>query len=132
MKHEVIGRLTVSDARHLFGLTGRALRYYEERGLVHAHRNSNNARWYDCSGRLRLQWIARLKRFVALHDIAEVLLADEREPDRGRAMALRHLERRRAALEDELASLEAVMAELQSRESLMAVASHEASTPNVC
>ncbi|MGA0604657.1 MerR family transcriptional regulator [Phenylobacterium sp. VNQ135] len=117
MKHEVIrepDRLAVTEARRLFRLTGRALRYYEELGLIVAHRNSNNVRWYDAVGRRRLEWIARLKRFVPLHDIAEVLRAEEQEGGRGRALALRHLERRRVALEDELARLEAVMAEVRS------------------
>ena len=116
MKPEVFhqfDRLAVADARKLFGLTGRALRYYEELGLVAAHRDHTNARWYDAVARRRLEWIARLRRHVPLHDIAEVLRAEEQEPGRGRALALRHLDRRRVALGDEFASLEALIADLR-------------------
>lgn len=107
-------RLAVADARRLFGLTGRALRYYEQLGLVAAHRDHTNARWYDAAARRRLEWIARLRRSVPLHDIADVLRAEEQEPGRGRALAVRHLDRRRVVLEDELASLEALIAEVRS------------------
>jgi len=107
-------RLPLTRARQLFGLTARALRYYEERGLVVAHRDRTNARWYDPVARRRLEWISRLRRAVPLDDIAEVIRADEQEPGRGRALALRQLERRRVALEDELASVQALMDEVAS------------------
>lgn len=106
-------RLPVADARRLFGLTGRALRYYEELGLVVAHRDSANARWYDAAGRRRLSWIARLRRFMPLHEIAEVLRAEEEEPAGGRPFALRRLDHRRVALEDELAALAGLTSELR-------------------
>lgn len=117
MKHEPfheLDRLHVAHARQLFGLTARALRYYEELGLVVAHRDGMNTRWYDAAARRRLEWISRLRRSVPLHDIAEVLRAEEEEAGRGRALALRHLERRRVALEDELASLQVLVAEVRA------------------
>jgi DNA-binding transcriptional MerR regulator len=106
--------LSVRDARKLFGLTYRAMRYYEELGLVVAHRDSANSRWYDARGRARLAWIARLRRSLPLHEIAEILSAEEREPGKGIAIALLGLGRRRARLEDELAGI-AVLAEALRR-----------------
>jgi DNA-binding transcriptional MerR regulator len=105
-------RLGVTATRKLYGVTCRALRYYEEVGLVTAHRNSHNLRCYDRAARLRLRWITRLKRFVALQDIAEVLRVEEKEPGKGRVIALRHLDRRRVMLEDELAALQAAVADM--------------------
>lgn len=115
MKPELLrdpAQLSVTDARRLFGLTGRALRFYEEIGLVSAHRNRYNARWYDPAGRRRLEWISRLRGYVPLHHIAEVLRLEELEPGRGRQFALDQLNQRRVVLEDELAGLEARMAEV--------------------
>jgi DNA-binding transcriptional MerR regulator len=107
-------QLAVAEARKLFGLTGRALRYYEELGLVAAHRDCRNARWYDPVARRRLEWIARLRRSVPLHEIAEVLGAEEQQPGYGRALALRHLHRRRVALVDELARLDALIGDVRA------------------
>lgn len=109
-------RLALAEARRLFGLTSRALRYYEERGLVVAQRDPTNARWYDVAARRRLAWISRLRRAVRLDDIAEVLRLEEQEPGSGRAFALRQLERRRVSLEDELARLQALMMEVGAAE----------------
>lgn len=107
-------QLGVTDARKLFGLTYRALRYYEERGLVVAHRDSMNLRWYDAKARRRLAWISRLRRAVGLDDIAEVLRVEEQEAGRGQVLALRQLEKRRVAIEDELAAIHALTAEVRS------------------
>ena len=106
-------RLPLAEASRLFGLTSRALRYYEERGLVIAQRDRTNARWYDPIARRRLEWISRLRRAVPLDAIAEVIRAEEARPGGGREIALRQLERRRVALEDELATVTALMAEVR-------------------
>ena len=106
-------RLGMSGAMRLFGLTARALRFYEEKGLVEARRDRLNARYYDPVARGRLEWISRLRRAgVSLPDIEEVLMADEN--GRAHDCAQRKLERRREALKAELDALESVISEVQT------------------
>lgn len=106
-------RLGMSGAMRLFGLTARALRFYEEKGLVEARRDRLNARYYDPVARGRLEWIARLRKAgVSLPDIEDVLAAEE--SGEGRECAMAKLERRREALKAELGQLDSVLAELQT------------------
>lgn len=105
-------RLGMAGAMRLFGLTARALRFYEEKGLVEARRDRLNARYYDPVARGRLEWIARLRKAgVALPDIEDVLSAEDLD-GKGRECALRKLEARRAALAAELEQVVATQAEL--------------------
>jgi DNA-binding transcriptional MerR regulator len=114
-------RLGMSNAMRLFGLTARALRFYEERGLIEARRDRLNTRFYDPVARRRLEWISRLRRAgVSLPDIREVLHAEDSE-ERGRECALRKLESRREALQRDLAMLDEVVLELQSTAPALAV-----------
>ncbi len=106
-------RLGMSGAMRLFGLTARALRFYEEKGLVEARRDRLNARYYDPVARGRLEWIARLRKAgVSLPDIEDVLSAEE--DGRGHECAVAKLERRRETLQAELSHLDDVLAELQT------------------
>ncbi|WP_293351472.1 MerR family transcriptional regulator [Phenylobacterium sp.] len=106
-------RLGMSGAMRLFGLTARALRFYEEKGLVEARRDRLNARYYDPIARQRLEWIARLRKAgVSLPDIEDVLRADE--DGRGRECAVGKLERRRETLKAELSQLDEVLTELNT------------------
>lgn len=106
-------RLGMSGAMRLFGLTARALRFYEEKGLVEARRDRLNARYYDPVARQRLEWIARLRKAgVSLPDIEEVLASDE--DGQGRDCAMGKLETRRAALQAELSQLDEVLVDLQT------------------
>jgi DNA-binding transcriptional MerR regulator len=107
-------RLGLSNAMRVFGLTARALRFYEEKGLIEARRDRFNARYYDPVARGRLEWIARLRKAnVSLPDIEEVLRADE-EDGRGREVALLKVARRREAVQEELAAIDQTLAELQA------------------
>lgn len=106
-------RLGMSGAMRLFGLTARALRFYEEKGLVEARRDRLNARYYDPVARGRLEWIARLRKAgVSLPDIEDVLSAEE--DGRGHECAMAKLERRREALKAELSHLDDVLADIQT------------------
>lgn len=106
-------RLGMSGAMRLFGLTARALRFYEEKGLVEARRDRLNARYYDPVARGRLEWIARLRKAgVSLPDIEDVLGAEENGS--GRECAMAKLENRRDALKAELDQLDEVLTELQT------------------
>ncbi len=107
-------RLGMAGAMRLFGLTARALRFYEEKGLVEARRDRLNARYYDPVARGRLEWIARLRKAgVSLPDIEDVLNAED-DGGQGRACATAKLERRRDQLTAELGRLNEVLAELQA------------------
>jgi len=107
-------RLGMAGAMRLFGLTARALRFYEEKGLVEARRDRLNARFYDPAARRRLEWIARLRKAgVSLPDIEEVLHADDDE-NRGRDCALRKLEQRREILQAELERLDEALTEFKA------------------
>lgn len=95
--------LPLSAATKLFSCTARALRYYEEVGLVSARRDRRNGRCYDAAALRRLEWISLLRRAdVPLQDIRRVLRA---EGDEARTLAERALQSRRAVIE---VSLEAV------------------------
>jgi DNA-binding transcriptional MerR regulator len=105
-------RLSLSSAMRVFGLTARALRFYEEKGLIEARRDRLNCRYYDGTARLRLEWIARLRRAqVSLPDIEEVL---ETEDGRRQDCARLKLARRREAVLKDLADVEAVLAEFEA------------------
>ena len=101
-------RLGMSDAQKIYGLTARALRFYEERGLLHAQRDRLNCRYFDGEARRRLGWISVLRSAgVSLPDVQDVLQADDAD-ERGRQAALAKLERRRRALAEQLATVEAL------------------------
>jgi len=107
-------RLGMAGAMRLFGLTARALRFYEEKGLVEARRDRLNARFYDPAARRRLEWIARLRKAgVSLPDIEEVLHAED-DAGSGRDCAMRKLEARRTALQAELGRLDEALSEFKT------------------
>lgn len=106
-------RLGMAAAMRLYGVTARALRFYEERGLLEAKRDRLNTRFYDPTARARLDWIVPLRRAgVPLDEIRDVLRAED-EGGRGRESALRAITRRREALEAQLADATTVLATLR-------------------
>jgi len=106
-------RLGLASAMRLYGLTARALRFYEEKGLIEARRDRLNARYYDPVARGRLEWIAKLRKAgLSLPDIEEVLEAQE--DGRGRDCALGKLAQRREALARELEQLDTAVTGLQA------------------
>jgi DNA-binding transcriptional MerR regulator len=117
MNPHQFSRLTLRDAVRLFGLTARALRFYEERGLVQAHRDQSNARYYDAAARMQLEWISRLRAGgIGLADIQEVLTA-EAERGRGAQCALTKLAARRRELQRKLALTDEIVASLKAKAS---------------
>ena len=124
MVHDNIRRLpslSLGEAMHLFGLTARALRFYEERGLITARRNRANNRCYDETARWRLGWISALRAAgLALRDIAEVLQAQERN-GRGQECAILKLHARRAEVQLELAKIDLAVTRLGGLEPTLAV-----------
>lgn len=101
-------RLGIGDATRLFGITARALRYYEARGLVSARRDSRDCRFYDPEARRRLHMICALRAAgLPLEDIRKVL--DAATDQDGRERALRKLRARRQAVQTELAQVDAAI-----------------------
>jgi DNA-binding transcriptional MerR regulator len=106
--------ITLGEICNMFNLTPRALRFYEEKGLVRTERNDVGWRSYSPEARRRLDWIAQLRAAgVSLPDIRQVLDADE--PSGARAqLALEKLAARREALTRSLAAVEALDARLEA------------------
>ncbi|MBL8553160.1 MAG: MerR family transcriptional regulator [Phenylobacterium sp.] len=108
-------RLGIAGAMRLYGMTARALRFYEERGLIEARRDRQNARFYDPAARRRLEWISRLRRAgVGLPEIEAVLEAEVESE--ARALAAETLTARRAKLAAEMAALDEVIIDLDRPE----------------
>lgn len=106
-------RLGMANAMRLYGVTARALRFYEERGLIEARRDRLNTRFYDPAARARLDWIVPLRRAgVSLEEIGEVLHAEDQD-GRGREAALRAIARRQAELEVQMGQLTETLQALQ-------------------
>ncbi len=69
--------ITTAEACRRFGLTARAMRHYEDRGLLQVERDWLNRRCYDAEAQRRLAWIAALRRArLPLRDVDEVLRAE--------------------------------------------------------
>lgn len=99
-------RLAIGDAMQLFGLTARAIRFYEERGLIRARRDRLNHRYFDATARRRLAWIVALRAAgLGLRDISRVLAVEESGGD-GAVLAIARLNSRRTELEAELARID--------------------------
>ena len=116
---------SISELAQEFALTTRAIRFYEDEGLIAPTREGRN-RVYGSRERTRLKLILRGKRLgLSLSEIREIL--DLYETDIDDSPQLRKfvevLERRRALLLQQREDIDAVLAELdpllkQSRRSL--------------
>jgi DNA-binding transcriptional MerR regulator len=98
-----------------FGVTPRTLRFYEDRGLIHPHREGTR-RLYSARDRARLKLILQGRRFgFALDEMRELLdlydLGDQGRTQARRTIAL--AERRLAEMEAQRAELDTVIAELR-------------------
>ncbi len=76
------GMTTISELAAEFGITPRAIRYYEEVGLLKPHRNTpTSQRLYDDRDRARLKLILRGKRFgYSLSELVDILQLYEVDP----------------------------------------------------
>ena len=107
--------LSIGDVAREFGVSLRALRFYEDRGLLHPRRRGTT-RLYSEGDRSRLQMILKGKQLgFTLTEIREILssrtdimngwdLELNLHPDQITSQ-IRHLERQRADLETALAQL---------------------------
>jgi DNA-binding transcriptional MerR regulator len=105
--------LTIGEMAREFGTTPRALRFYEDKGLLSPHRQGT-ARLYDRAERERLALVIKAKRLgFTLAEIRQ-MLAEPAEPTQSRALSIsrrqcfdqiRHLEQRKREIETALAEL---------------------------
>jgi DNA-binding transcriptional MerR regulator len=109
---------TITDLAREFGLTTRAIRFYEDHGLLAPKRMGRN-RVYGNRDRVRLKLTLRGKRLgLSLSEISELLdmygaaKGEKAQLDR----FLEVLEKRRAALEQQREDIEEVLAEIAQLE----------------
>ncbi len=104
--------IRIAEAKRRFGLTERAIRFYEERGMIEVERGLYTPRFFDEKAQTRLGWIASLRGAnLSLRDIEDIILLEERE-GRGYALAAEKLAEMRAALQAQLKRLDSVSSEL--------------------
>jgi DNA-binding transcriptional MerR regulator len=79
-------RMTISELAAEFGITPRAIRYYEELGLISPYRETpTSQRLYDERARTRLKLILRGKRFgFSLAETREILELYDVDPTQRR------------------------------------------------
>ena len=106
---------SIGDLCGEFGVTPRALRFYEDEGLIAPERRGTQ-RVYSHRDRARLAWILRGKRVgFSLTAIREMIdLYDEGDGRRHqRAVAIERCQERIASLEAQRQDIDAAVAELE-------------------
>ena len=109
---------TISDLAREFALTTRAIRFYEDEGLI-APRRSGRSRIYAERERVRIKLILRGKRLgLSLSEIRELLdLYETAQSERPQlAKFLQVLAERRARLEQQQEDIAIVLAEIEALE----------------
>lgn len=107
---------TISDLAEEFGITARALRFYEDEGLI-APRRMGLARIYSKRDRARLAWILRGKRVgFSLAEIREMIDLYDRNDGRKeqRRVALLRCRDRIGLLERQRQDIDATIDELRN------------------
>lgn len=113
---EASGLATIGDMAREFGVSLRALRFYEDRGLLRPQRQGT-ARFYDATARAHLRLILQGKQLgFTLSEIQELLAGPAQRGDSTLELRLPpeqieaqlfHLERQRADLEAAIGALRA-------------------------
>lgn len=109
---------TITDLAREFGLTTRAIRFYEDQGLLSPQR-AGRSRIYGNRDRVRLKLTLRGKRLgLSLSEIRELIdMYDAAIGDRAQLERfIEVLEKRRGALEQQREDIEAVLEEITSFE----------------
>ncbi|MFL1464111.1 MerR family DNA-binding transcriptional regulator [Roseococcus sp. DSY-14] len=107
--------MTVNELAEDLGVTARAIRFYESKGLLSPARDGHNGRVFTRRDRARLLLVLRGKRLgFTLDEIREYLDLYDADPTQRAQVEdlLRKLRARRAGLEQQRAALEETLAEL--------------------
>lgn len=106
-REQLSGRAGIAEVAQAFGMTPRAIRFYESRGLISCGRDRMNVRVFDAMAHERLRRIGLLRSAgLSVKDVAELITA---EP--GGDLVLEKLRARRHALEAMLQRVDEVIAE---------------------
>lgn len=109
---------TITELAREFGLTTRAIRFYEDQGLLSPGRAGRN-RVYENRDKVRLKLTLRGKRLgLSLSEIRELIdLYDAAKDEKAQVERfLEVLERRRAILEQQREDIEVVLGEIAAFE----------------
>ena len=109
---------TITELSREFDVTPRAIRHYEEQGLIFPER-AGQSRVYSKRDRTRLKLTLRGKRLgLSLPEIKELIDMYDTAPDQSSQLVklVAVLAKRRAALEQQREDIEAVLAELDGFE----------------
>lgn len=114
LRYMPAGAYTIGELCRQFGTTNRALRFYEEQGLLTPARR-NTARIYSHKDKARLQLILRGRRVgLTLAEIRDILDIYEEEGEAAQsAEALKIFRRRLEALEIERREVDEAIARLE-------------------
>ncbi len=115
---------TIGDLAREFGVTLRALRFYEDRGLL-SPRRDGTTRIYDARDRDRLSVILKGKQLGFTLTEIRAMLAEERTsdgPSPNLRLSLDQIEDQIRHLKQQKAEIEEALAELQARRSSLAAA----------
>jgi DNA-binding transcriptional MerR regulator len=116
--HDLPTAMRIGDLAKVTGKTARALRLYEEMGLLTpGERTSGNFRVYGPEAIERVRWIAKLQDLgFTLNDIQDVVerAANGNEPREGMASARSVFETRLEDVSEQIARLQTLKRELQS------------------
>jgi len=108
---------TITELAREFGLTARAIRHYEDQGLI-SPRREGQQRVYSKRDRTRLRLTLRGKRLgFSLAEIKELINMYDTAPESSQLeRLLAGLTQRRAALEQQREDIEAVLGEIDAYE----------------
>ncbi len=109
---------SISDLSREFAITTRAIRFYEDEGLI-APKREGQKRLYAQRDRVRLMLILRGRRLgFSLKEIAEIIDLYDREPgEQGQLkLFLAKIEERRQLLKQQQKDIEQTLAELDQVE----------------
>jgi DNA-binding transcriptional MerR regulator len=110
-------RFSISDLAEEFGVTARALRFYEDEGLIAPERRGL-ARIYSRRDRARLAWILRAKRvgfsLAEMRELIDLYELDDADGAARRRAALGKYRGRVALLRRQRADVDAAIEELET------------------